>query len=106
MVNCLLEILKNHPAFNKKPNGLKRKVNSIYQYDDNTIDPKRFQTWWEKKIDKGWPTVDSIGIRTPKEHDYWQKVVATGGEDPSSTFESHIGLLNHPETYDSELVGP
>jgi DNA invertase Pin-like site-specific DNA recombinase len=106
MVNCLLETMKNHPAFNTLPDGLMEKVHSRYRFEDNTIDPERFQKGWEEKIEMGWPIVDLIGVRTPEEHDYWQKVVAAGGKDTGSTLEGNIGFINHPETYDSELVGP
>ena len=58
----------------------------------------------EHTVDKGWPAVDLIGVGTYEEH-RWQEFVAAGGDDSSATFEGGRGLIHHPLTYDTEMVG-
>ena len=50
MVNCLLETLKNHPAFDTMPNGLKGKAHSIYHMTTTILIQKDFKRSGKRKL--------------------------------------------------------
>ena len=105
MVNCLLETMKSEPDFEGMSNGFMQEVHDRYQFESNRSDPAEFDKFWEQTVDKGWPAVDLIGVRTYEEHRFWKDFVDAGGDDPSATFDGGIGLIHHPLTYDTEIVG-
>ena len=105
MVNCLLETMKSESSFEGMSDGLMQKVHDHYQFESNRSDPAEFDRYWEHTVDKGWPAVDLIGVRTYEEHRFWQEFVDAGGNDPSATFDGGIGLIHHPLTYDTAIVG-
>ena len=71
--------------------GAIEKLHGYYQQFNSPSDPETFQKEWDATVDKGWPTVELIGIRTPSEAKHWQKVVAMGGED--------VGAIPEPVSY-------
>ena len=97
-VNCLLETMKDHKAFAELPAGAIEKLHGYYQQYNTPSDPELFQKQWDATVDKGWPTVELIGIRTPSEAKHWQKVVAMGGEDVGAIpeLQGNVGLIHHP----------
>ena len=105
MVNCLLETMKSEPDFEGMSNGFMQEVHDRYQFESNRSDPAEFDKFWEQTVDRGWPAVDLIGVRTYEEHRFWKDFVDAGGDDPSATFDGGIGLIHHPLTYDTEIVG-
>ena len=105
MVNCLLETMKSEPDFEGMSDGFMQEVHNRYQFESNRSGPAEFDRFWEQTVDRGWPAVDLIGVRTYEEHRFWQEFVDAGGDDPSATFDGGIGLIHHPLTYDTEVVG-
>jgi hypothetical protein len=104
-VNCLLESMKTNSEFADVPEKQIKKLHDAYHFESNIADPDEFQKNWELTVDKGWPTVELIGFRSHQEYIFWQDFVAAGGDDPSATFDGGVGLIHHPLTYDTKVMG-